>query len=508
MVDTLIIGAGTAGCVSAARASEDSRHTVHLVEAGAMWRSPEQFPEPLRDATGLPIDEQVPWLWRYSVSLTAQRPGTIVRGRGAGGSSAVNGCYFIRAAAEDFGAWSREADAPEWSFDQVLPFFRALEHDLDYGSRPGHGSDGPVPVRRTRRPTLLTERFLAACTAGGFRETDDLNALPESSRAAGRDLGAAFEATGAAGLVPCNVGPVAEDGFLARISTAHSYLLPALSRENLTVSGDTTVTRLRFSGSRVVGADCVRDGVVETLWADRVVLCAGAVESAALLLRSGIGPPADLRELGIPVVHGAPVGQWCTDHPEIGIEYRYGSELDRTVALESVLESGDIEIRPYTVAFAPEVRHLGIALMRPQTSGMLRLRSADPSIAPAIDYHYLSEAADRAHLHEAAELAADLLGHMGAEPVDTARRRAGSAALERVHNWLVQLLGTSQHLSGTCRMGTGGDPRAVVDAQCRVHGVSGLSVVDLSVVPVPLGRGPQATTVMLAERAGALAAGE
>lgn len=504
MVDTLIIGAGTAGCVSAARASEDPRHTVHLVEAGAMWRSAEQIPVPLRDATLLPIDEQVPWLWRYSVALTTQRPGTIVRGRGAGGSSAVNGCYFIRATAEDFVAWSSEADAPEWSFDQVLPFFRALEHDLDYGLRPGHGSDGPVPVRRMRRPVALTERFLEACTTSGFREIDDLNALSGFPATAGRGSATA----GGAGLVPCNVGPVTEDGFRARISTAHSYLLPALSRPNLTATGSTTVTRLRFSGTRVVGAECVRDGVAETLWADRVVLCAGAVESAALLLRSGIGPPADLRELGIPVVHNAPVGQWCTDHPEIGIEYRYRGELDRTVALESVLECGDIEIRPYTVAFAPEVRHLGIALMRPQTSGVLRLRSADPSTAPAIDYHYLSESADRSQLHEAAELAADLLDRMGAEPVDTARAPAGSVALERVHNWLVQLLGTSQHLSGTCRMGVAADPRAVVDAQCRVHGVSGLSVVDLSVVPVPLGRGPQATTVMLAERAGAFVAAE
>lgn len=486
MVDTLVIGAGTAGCVVAARASADPRHTVRVVEAGPVWASAAQFPPQLRDATRLPLDDAAPWLWRYPVALTEERPGSIVRGRVAGGSGTINGCYFVRPPAADFTAWSQVA--PGWSTDEVLPHFRELEHDYDYGDQPGHGSAGPVPVRRTTTPAPLTEQFLQACTAAGFTELADLNALPADSSASG------------AGLVPCNVGPVAGDGFRARVATAQSYLLPALSRPNLTVTGGTTVSTIRFRGGRAIGADCVRDGVPETVWADRVVVCAGAIESAALLLRSGIGPPEQLRALGIPVVQAAPVGRWCTDHPEIGIEYRHRAQLGRTVALESVLELGDIEIRPYTVAFAPNTRHLGIALMRPHGSGTLRLRSADPLAPPIIEYRYLTDAVDRTRLHEAAEVAGHLLDRMGAEPVGDIPDRDAAGA-EHADGWLLRLLGTSQHLSGTCRMGASGDPRAVVDERCRVHGVPGLSVADLSIVPVPLGRGPQAATVMLAERA-------
>lgn len=482
MVDTLIIGAGTAGCVLAARLSEDPGHSVLVVEAGSHWARSDDFPPELADSAELPIGDRATWLWRYPVALTPERPGTIVRGRGIGGSGSVNGSYFIRAAARDFAAWSRQAGSRSWDFESVLPFFRALENDHDFGDHPGHGRTGPVPVRRTARLTPLVQEFGAACRDLGFGEVADWNALP-----GGPESGV--------GPVPCTVGPPDPSGRRHRIGPAHSYLLPALSRPDLTVLGETLVTRLCFQGTRVVGADCLIDGRPETIRAARVVLCAGAIESAALLLRSGIGPGDQSAALGIPVVAEVPVGRWCTDHPEIGIDYRHRAPEVRSVPLEYVLEFDDIEIRPYTTAFTPGAYRMGVTLMRPTSAGSIRLTSADPLTAPRIEHGYLEAADDRTRLRGAVELAGRILDGMVAEPV------GGTDAVS--DEWLLDRLGTSQHLAGTCRMGRADDPGAVVDHRFRVHGVAGLSVVDLSVVPVPLSRGPQATVVLLAERAAA-----
>ncbi|WP_280401774.1 mycofactocin dehydrogenase MftG [Nocardia carnea] len=482
MVDTLIIGAGTAGSVLAARLSEDPGHTVRVVEAGAHRRTTADFPPELTDSSALPTAAGAPWLWQYPVALTPEIPGQIVRGRGTGGSGSVNGCYFVRAAPRDFAAWSREVGTRTWDFEEVLPHLRSLENDEDYGDHAGHGRSGPVPVRRIARPGRLAEEFAATCLDLGFGEVPDWNAMP-----GGPDTGV--------GPVPCTIGPPDSSGRHHRIGPAHSHLLPALARPNLAVRGDTVVTRLRFEGTRVVGADCVSGGQPETIRADRVVLCAGAVESAALLLRSGIGPADDLAALGIPVVAPAPVGQWTTDHPEIGIEYRHPAPAGGAVPLEYVLAFDDIEIRPYTVAFAPDVHRMGVALMRPTSAGRLRLTSPDPLVAPLIEQGYLATASDRARLRAAVGLAGKILEVMSAQWSGG----AGEGAIS--DHWLLERLGTSQHLAGTCRMGRADDPRAVVDERCRVHGVEGLSVVDLSVVPVPLSRGPQATVVLLAERA-------
>ncbi|WP_280204205.1 mycofactocin dehydrogenase MftG [Nocardia farcinica] len=487
MTDTLIVGGGTAGCVLAARLSEDPAHTVRVLEAGPVWLEPQRWPAALRDAGRMPIDPAAPWLWRYTSTLddgagaAAAVVGQLVRGRVLGGSSSVNGSYFGRARAADFAAWSRIA-GPLWDFDAVLPAYERSERDLDFGDRPGHGAHGPIPVRRTATGVPVSRLFADAVRAAGFGERADLNGLPD----AGPSTGLA--------KVPCNVA----DG--RRVGTAAAYLLPAATRPNLRVDGEVPVSRILLRRGRAVGVEYRRGRAAETAWADRIVLCAGAVESAALLLRSGIGPPGQLRALGITPVQAAPVGSWCTDHPEIGVEYRLEPEPDRppTVPLEYVLDLDDIEIRPYTVSFTPDTYRLGVALMRPLAAGELRLRSADPARPPVLEHRYLSAAADRDRLRAAAVLATDLLA---AVPGARASTVAPPAAGERAAAWLRARLATSQHLSGTCRMGGPEDPAAVVDAHCRVHGLAGLAVVDLSIVPVPLSRGPQASAVMLAERA-------
>ncbi|AVH22086.1 mycofactocin dehydrogenase MftG [Nocardia cyriacigeorgica] len=483
MADTLIVGGGSAGCVLAARLSEDPDHHVRLLEAGPMWTSPDGFPPALRDGTELPLDD-ASLLWRYPIQLTATTTATTVRGRVIGGSGSINGCYFVRAPAADFAAWSREIGTGGWTYDELLEPLRRLEHDHDFGEQPGHGDAGPIPVRRPATRTPLTDAFVAAAAATGFGEIPDLNA-PDAA-----DQGF--------GAVPANIDR--RDGTTLRVGSAQAYLLPALTRPNLTVSADTTALRIRFSGTRAIGVECVRAGTAEFIAADRIVLCAGAIESAALLLRSGIGDPARSRALGIPVVQALPVGRWCTDHPEIGIDYRHDAPHRRGPVLEYVLELGDIEIRPYTMAFTPGIRQFALALMRPHGAGELRLRSADPADPPWIDQRYLEQRLDRDRLREAVRLSAEIMAAMAAAPEEPIPAVVSD-------EWLTAHLATSQHLSGTCRMGSPADTRAVVDADCRVHGVDGLAVADLAIVPVPLGRGPQATAALIGERAAELLSG-
>ncbi|WP_280300056.1 GMC family oxidoreductase N-terminal domain-containing protein [Nocardia neocaledoniensis] len=510
MTSTLVVGAGSAGCVVAARLSADPDHTVLVLEAGPVWASAARIPAPLLDPGHLPVGPESAVVWRY--------PGNLVRGKLIGGSGAINGSYFLRPPAADFTAWSAVAASSMWSYEAVLPFFAALEADRDFGTAPGHGAHGPIPVERTADPAPVSREFAYTCAASGFREIADLNGVAASgpggdaesaersedpgrgadrvARAAGGPAG--FGAESVLGIARGPSSPDAgqgtgrTDGFgrvpLAvadgrRAGPALTHLYPALARPNLTVTGGTTVTRLLLRGSRVVGVEWSRGRERGTTFADRVIVCAGAVESAALLIRSGIGPEPLLRSLGIPVVLPAPVGAWCTDHPEIGVEYSGPEPIGSTVALEYVLELDDLELRPYTPMFTPGLRRLGVALMTPDTPGRLTLVSADPTVPARIDQGYLRAEHDRARLRAGVRTAAELL-RLPLGEIDDA--------------WLRAHLGTSQHLSGTCRMGPADDRRAVVDPAGRVHGIDGLTIADLSVLPVPIHRGPQATVLLLA----------
>ncbi len=287
------------------------------------------------------------------------------------------------------------------------------------------------------------------------------------------------------GAVPLNINGG------TRVGPGGAYLQPAMNRDNLTLLTNIRVARVRIDNGRAVGVDCVGPDGSVSLSADRIILSAGAIGSAQLLMLSGIGPQKVLNSIGIRVIADLPVGVASVDHPEWVLPVDW-SETHGLPPLEAVLATSDgLELRPYTAGFGAMISgrrddpadhpHLGVALMRPASRGRVRLVSADPDEPPVIEHRYDSEPADVALLTAGVELARELVG---------------VAAKAKTVSW-----STSQHLCGTAPMGRDGDAGAVVDTQCRVRGIEGLWVVDGSVFPAITGRGPHATIVMIGHRA-------
>ncbi len=469
--DVVVVGGGSCGSVVAARLSEDPACSVIVLEAGPSFLG-SSFPPDVLDARVLPIGPESPWIGTYPAELTPTTPRVVARGQLVGGSGAVNGAYFVRARPSDFHAWP-----PSWSFETVLPYFRSMENDADFGGD-FHGDCGPMPVARvhTEKRARITEMFDDAAVAAGFPEDPDKND-PSS--------------VGGVGPLPCNISHG------VRVNSALAYLVPALHRPNLTVLDRTTVLAVTFDGMRATGVTIVHDGVVSRIGAGRVVLCGGAVRTPALMMLSGIGSAKHLADLNISVVLDQPnVGHGFSDHPEIGVHYRMPIDDTRTSPLESVLHFGDLEIRPYTAAFSRLIPGLpvgdpmiGVGLMRSDSRGDITLRSANPLAAPLVRYRYLESASDRAALEAGLDLVDDVLGPRLTRTAVGGDRVLGS-------------LGTSLHLSGSCAMGE--ESNSVLDDACRVRGVDGLDVVDTSAFPVVPTRGPHATAIMLAERASEL----
>ncbi|MGY2083651.1 mycofactocin dehydrogenase MftG [Blastococcus sp. SYSU DS0539] len=503
--DVVVVGGGTAGCPLAARLADAGR-TVLLLEAGAHHPGPADAPEELRDATTLRAAVPGhPANWDLPGLLPGGRTVRVPRGRVTGGSSAVNAGYFVRPTPADAAGWAA-AGNDLWSWDRLLPVLRRLEADRDFGDRPGHGADGPVPVTRPTGGPPLAEAFAAAA--------EELGVPAEPDKNAGSAPGY--------GPLPRNV----VDG--VRISTAEAYLAPRRGHPGLTVRGGVRVLRVLVERGRAVGVRTTAGDVA----AGEVVLAAGAVGSAHLLLLSGIGPAPALRAAGIEVLVDAPgVGRDCSDHPLVYLPF---APVDGVTAgpgrapLDGVLHltstgaevPGDLEVLPWLAPFeqvmtgrpapAGEVVEMGVGLQRTLGLGRLVLADGDPSAPPVVEYGHLAEEADRRRMREGVRAAARLLRTRALAAVGrpagglTEPLLADDAALDA---WIGERLTTAVHLSGTARMGPEGDPGAVVDQRLRVRGVDRLRVADTSVLPRVPSRGPAATAVLVGERAAELMAG-
>ncbi|KKC00805.1 mycofactocin dehydrogenase MftG [Mycolicibacter arupensis] len=463
--DALIVGAGSSGSIVAALLSSDPSCRVTLLELGTGLTDPALAAQ-AADATQLPIGAASRLVRRYRGELTGAGGNavTIVRGATIGGSGAVNGGYFCRGLPSDFAGFP-----PGWSWAEVLESFRAIETDFDFGG-PQHGDAGPIPVRRTHEMCTGTRQFNDYVARSGFGWIADLN-----DTTANGGVGA--------GAVPLNV---TADG--VRAGPGAAYLEPALSRANLRVLTGARVLRVDIRGGRAVAVEVVDQTGVVRLTADRIILCAGAIGSAHLLMLSGVGQAGMLRAAGIPVRAELPVGARCADHPEWLVAAPWPGTPGRPV-LESVLHYDNMEIRPYTAGFAsiigeaavPDPPQVGVALMTPRARGRISLTPGDPRAAPRIEYRYDSEPSDLTDLRRGVELVRELVS------------LAGDAGQPR---W-----STSQHLCGSAPIGSDGDVHAVLDAQCRVRGIEGLWVIDGSALPRIPSRGPHASIAMLAHRA-------
>jgi predicted dehydrogenase (TIGR03970 family) len=440
--------------------------------------------------------------WDLTGALTGELTVPVPRGRVVGGSSALNAGSFIRATRADLDGWAADGN-DLWSYDAVLPAFCRLEADREFGEGAGHGADGPVPV--TRAPGHpLADAFAAAADELGHPADPDKN---DGNAPPGY------------GPVPLNV----LDG--VRINTAMAYLSPRRGLPALTVRGGVNVRRVIVERGRAVGVETA-DGAVR---AAEVVLCAGAVGSPHLLLLSGIGPAGELRRAGIEVVADVPgVGAEFTDHPNVHVGYRPARPLPMPpgrLPLHGVLHAtsggaeapGDLEILPWLAPFSritggPQHPHeeelvVGVGLQREDSRGRLSLDGADPRRQPRLAYGYLTEESDRRRLREGVRLAAGLLRARSLAPLVAGRTNLPDDVLDgdrALDGWIRAHLTTAIHLAGTARMGPDSDPGAVVDQRLRVRGVSGLRVVDTSVMPRVPSRGPAATAVMLGERAAEL----
>ena len=502
--DVIIVGAGSAGCVLAARLSEDPKRSVLLLEAGPDYPDLERLPNDLRYADSpMAYVPGAPHNWSFMGTATHEQrqPMEVARGRVVGGSSAINGQIFLRGAPEDFDSWAQWGNQ-EWAFLKVLPYFRKLETDMDAGGD-FHGSDGPIPVRRDGRRVWpqFQEAFRQACAEAGFPRDPDMNSP---------------EATGL-GVIPENV----DKGI--RMSTALTYINPIRHRPNLTVRAGVLATRLLFSGRRATGVEAESGGERFRVEGGEIILAAGAIGSPQFLMLSGVGPAEHLRGLGISTVNDLPgVGQNLRDHPWAPVQWHlkagFKGEPEVRVALRYTATGSshrnDMQVLPSSTTattegdpMSGEGAGLNVALYVAASAGELRLQSTDPRVQPRLEFLYLSDPWDRKRMREGVNLCLMLGEHeaygsiLGKRIAPSDKELSSDNALDA---WLLRNVGTAQHISGTCKMGPHSDPGAVVDQYCRVHGLEALRVVDASIMPDLVRANTNATVIMMGERAAEL----
>jgi choline dehydrogenase len=495
---TLILGAGSAGCAIAARLSERDDAEVVLLEAGPDYPADADLPADVVDGTRNSVIDH-DWGYRHRPTRSA---GTIYlpRGRVMGGSSAVNTCITLRGEPYDYDEWA-DLGLPEWSWDKCLPAFKRLERDLDFRDE-WHGGEGPIPIRRHPPSELVPWQagFVDACASLGFPDCPDHN-RPDTT-----------------GFGPQPMNKI--DG--QRMSAARGYLTPKVRRRpNLTILADALVRRLMFQGRRVTGVEVERRGEVQVLPAGRVVLASGVFGSLGILLRSGIGPRAQIERLGVDVVSDVPaVGARLLDHPGTGIALlpREGVPCDPAghpliqttlrYTSEGSTQRNDMQLEPISwtqFKLRPTPVFLITAMVgKPRGHGRVWFETADPRAAPRIESDFFLDPDDRRRIVEAMELAwlcasSPAMRDLGYFLSPAERHLVSRADIDA---WILKRTGSGYHPSGTVPMGPEGSPGGAVDQHGRVRGVEGVHVADASIMPTIPTANTNLPTLMIGERFG------